>query len=260
LAFGSNRERARAIEVAGLSLPLVFAAGAVSFVSPCVLPLVPGYVSTISGVSFEQLSERRQGINGKAACGSALFFVGFLGVFIALGASASVVGSFLIGERTWLNRIAGALIVLFGLSMLGIGWSGTLGGRWTSGVEAIARRRGGPVALGVGFAFCWTPCVGPVLASILALAGSSGSLRSGVLLLSVYGLGLAVPFLVVGFGFTQLFIALKRVQAHYRAIEAVGGLLLVAMGSLLLTGYLFLLNIYAQHLLAWLHLAWWTSV
>jgi len=248
------------LHVAGLSLPLVFAAGAVSFISPCVLPLVPGYVSTISGVSFEQLSERRQGINRKIASASALFFVGFLGVFIALGASASVVGTFLIGERTWLNRIAGALIILFGLSMLGLGWSGTLGSRWTGAVEAIARRRGGPVALGVAFAFCWTPCVGPVLASILALAGASGSLRSGVLLLSIYGLGLAVPFLVVGFGFTRIFTALKRVQAHYRAIEAVGGLLLVTMGSLLLTGYLFVLNIYAQHLLSWLHLAWWTSL
>ena len=178
------------------------------------LPLVPGYVSTISGVSFEQLSEGRQGINRKVAAASALFFAGFLGVFVALGASASVVGTFLIGERTWLNRIAGALIVLFGLSMLGLGWSGTLGSRWTGAIETIARRRGGPVALGVAFAFCWTPCVGPVLASILALAGASGSLRSGVLLLSIYGLGLAVPFVVVGFGFTRLFTALRREQAH----------------------------------------------
>jgi cytochrome c-type biogenesis protein len=260
LEFGGKRERTRAIEVAGLSLPLIFAAGAISFLSPCVLPLVPGYVSTISGVSFEQLQDRRQGINRRVATASALFFTGFLGVFIALGASASVVGTFLIGERTWLNRVAGALIVIFGLAMLGVGWSGTLGSRWIAGVDEIARRRGGPVALGVAFAFCWTPCVGPVLASILTLASASGSLRSGVLLLGIYGLGLAVPFLAIGFGFTRLFTAFRHLQTHYRAIEAIGGLLLVTMGALLLSGYLFLLNIYAQRFLSWLHLAWWTSV
>jgi len=225
-----------------------------------VLPLVPGYVSTISGVSFEQLAERGRGVNRQVAAASGLFFLGFLAVFVALGASASVIGTFLTGERTWLNRIAGSLIVLFGLSMLGLGWSGALGGRWTHAVQAIARRRGGPVALGVAFAFCWTPCVGPVLASILALAGASGSLKSGVLLLLIYGLGLVVPFLAVGFGFTRLIGGLRRVQRHYRAVEAVAGLLLVTMGALLLSGYLFLLNIYSQQALSWLHLAWWKSL
>lgn len=249
-----------AIEIAGLSLPLVFAAGLVSFVSPCVLPLVPGYVSTISGVSLEQLSQRGRGVSRQALFASALFFLGFLAVFVALGASASVIGTFLINERTWLNRIAGGLIVLFGLSMLGIGWSGALGGRWAHLVQATARRRGGPVALGVAFAFCWTPCVGPVLASILVLAGASGSLSTGVLLLVVYGLGLAVPFLAVGLGFTRLIGSFRRVHRHYRAIEAVAGLLLVTMGALLLSGYLFVLNIYAQHALSWLHLAWWKSL
>ena len=259
-AAAANEERSRAIQVAGVSLPLVFAAGLVSFISPCVLPLVPGYVSTISGVSFEQLTLRERGVTRQVALASALFFVGFLAVFVALGASASVVGSFLHGQRLWLNRVAGGLIVLFGLAMLGVGWSGTLGGRWTRIVQTAARRRGGPVALGVAFAFCWTPCVGPVLASILALASTSTSLQSGVLLLVVYGLGLAVPFLAVGFGFTRALGGFKRVQRHYRAIQAVAGLSLLAMGGLLLSGYLFLLNIYAQHVLSWLHLDWWTSL
>jgi cytochrome c-type biogenesis protein len=225
-----------------------------------VLPLVPGYVSTISGVSLEQLSERRPSIRRQVAAASALFFAGFLAVFVALGASASVIGSYLISERTWTNRIAAVLIIVFGLSMLGLGWSGALGGRWTGVVQSIARRRGGPVALGVAFAFCWTPCVGPVLASVLALAGASGSLQSGVLLLVIYGLGLAVPFLAVGFGFTGAVGGFRRVQRHYRAIEMVSGGLLIAMGGLLLSGYLFLLNIYAQHALEWLHLAWWQSL
>jgi len=238
----------------------VFAAGLVSFISPCVLPLLPGYVSTISGVSLEQLATREARASRQVATASALFFVGFLAVFVTLGASASVIGTFLIGERAWLNRIAGSLIIIFGLSMVGLGWSGTLGGRWTGAMQALARRRGGPVALGVAFAFCWTPCVGPVLASILALAGASHSLKSGVLLLVVYGLGLSVPFLAVGFGFTRVIGSFRRVQRHYRLIESVAGLMLAGMGTLLLTGYLFVLNIYAQHALQWLHLDWWTSL
>jgi cytochrome c-type biogenesis protein len=248
------------VELAGLSLPLVFAAGVVSFLSPCVLPLVPGYLATISGASFERIAERRAGVSRRVAAVSALFFVGFLAVFIALGASASVIGALLDDNRLWLNRIAGALIVVFGLAMIGIGWSGTLGGRWTQGLQSAARRRGGPVALGVAFAFCWTPCVGPILASILVLAGASGSLPSGVALLAVYGLGLAAPFLLVGFGFTRALAAVRRVQRHYRAIQASAGLLLVAMGTLLVSGYLYLVNVYSQRALRALGLDWWTSL
>lgn len=248
------------MQVAGLSLPLVFAAGLVSFISPCVLPLVPGYVSTISGVSLGELEERRRELAGRVAVASALFFAGFLLVFVGLGASASVIGGFLHNERTWFDRGAGVLIVLFGLSMLGLGWSGTLGSGWTSVVQRAARRRGGPAALGVAFAFCWTPCVGPILASILTLASTSASLRTGVLLLLVYGLGLAVPFFAVGFGFTRAISGFRRVQRHYRAIEAAGGVLLLVMGGLLLSGYLFLLNVYAQHMLSALHLAWWKGL
>jgi cytochrome c-type biogenesis protein len=248
------------VEVAGLSLPLVFAAGLVSFISPCVLPLVPGYLSTVSGVSLEQMAQRERGISRQVASASALFFVGFLAVFVALGASASVIGELLVAHRLWLDRISGGLIALFGFSLLGVGWSGSLGPSWTERVQRVARRRGGPTALGVAFAFCWTPCVGPILATILTVAGASASLRSGVLLLTVYGLGLAVPFVVVGFGFARTLGAFKRVQRHYRSIERMAGALLVAMGGLLLTGYLFILNIYAQHALSWLGLDWWKSL
>ena len=224
------------------------------------LPLVPGYLSTVSGVSFEQIREREHGITRQVAIASALFFAGFLLVFVALGASASVVGTLLSEHRLWLNRISGGLIVLFVLSMLGLGWSGSLGAGWTQRVQQTARRRGGPVALGVAFAVCWTPCVGPVLAALLTLAGTSASLQSGVLLLLVYGLGLAVPFLVVGLGFTRALGTFKRVQRHYRVIEASAGLLLITMGGLLLSGYLFLLNSYAQRALDALGLAWWNSL
>lgn len=248
------------MDVGGLSLPIVFLAGALSFISPCVLPLVPGYLATVGGVSFEQVAERPSGLTRRIVAGSALFFVGFLIVFLALGASASIVGAALDEHRIWLNRLSGALIVLFGLALLGIGWSGSLGGRWTQTVQSVARRRGGPVALGIAFAFCWTPCVGPILASILVLAGASASLSTGVLLLLVYGLGLAVPFLVVGLGFSRTLGVFKRVQRHYAAIQMSAGVLLVAMGGLLLTGYLYLLNVYAQRALTALGLDWWSAL
>ena len=248
------------MHVAGLSLPLVFAAGLVSFISPCVLPLVPGYLSTVSGVSFEQMATRQRGVARAVGGASVLFFVGFLAVFVALGASASVIGELLTQHRLWLNRISGGLIVLFGLSLLGVGWSGSLGAGWTERMQSAARRRGGPVALGVAFAFCWTPCVGPILATILTVAGASASLQSGVLLLAVYGLGLAVPFVAVGFGFTRALGAFKRLQRHYRAVERFGGVVLIAMGVLLLSGFLFILNIYAQHALSWAHLDWWKNL
>jgi cytochrome c-type biogenesis protein len=248
------------MHVGGVSVPLVFAAGVVSFISPCVLPLIPGYLSTVSGVSFEQMAGRKRGVARPVAVASALFFVGFLAVFVALGASASVIGELLTQHRIWLNRISGGLIVLFGLALLGVGWSGSLGAGWTERVQTIARRKGGPVALGIAFAFCWTPCVGPILATILTLAAATGSLQSGVLLLAVYGLGLAAPFIAVGFGFTGALARFKRIQRHYRTVERAGGVLLIAMGVLLLTGYLFILNIYAQRALTWLHLNWWQSL
>jgi cytochrome c-type biogenesis protein len=248
------------VEIAGVSLPLAFAAGVVSFISPCVLPLVPGYLSTVSGVSFEDLGARPSGVTRRVVATSALFFVGFMTVFVALGASASVIGELLDENRSWLNRASGALIVVFGLSLLGIGWRGSLSFGWVERVQRAARRRGGPVALGVAFAFCWTPCVGPILASILAFAGASASLRSGVLLLVVYGLGLAVPFLLVGLGFARTLAAFKRIRARYRAIQACAGVLLVAMGGLLLSGYLYLINVYAQRALRAIGLDWWTSL
>jgi len=248
------------MDVGGLWLPLVFLAGTLSFISPCVLPLVPGYLATVSGASFEQLVERPAGLTRRIVVSSSLFLAGFLIVFVALGASASVIGAALDANRIWLNRVSGVLIVLFGLAMLGVGWSGSLGGRWTAAVQSLARRRGGPVALGVAFAFCWTPCVGPALATILVLAGASGSLSTGVLLLLVYGLGLALPFLAVGLGFSRALGAFKAVQRRYAAIQAAAGALLVGMGVLLLTGYLYLLNVYAQRALTAIGLDWWTRV
>jgi cytochrome c-type biogenesis protein len=246
------------LELAGLSLPLVFAAGIVSFASPCVLPLVPGYLATVSGVSADGLEVARAPA-GRVARSTVSFFMGFLAVFVALGASASVVGQLLASERVWLNRGAGVFIVLFGLSLLGIGRSSSTAIGWSVALQRTARR-GGPVAIGAAFACSWTPCVGPVLASILGLAGTSASLTTGVALLGIYGLGLTVPFLVVGLGFSRSLRVLKSVHRHYARIEIASGLLLVGLGILLLTNELVLLNVYAHGALDALGLNWWSSL
>jgi cytochrome c-type biogenesis protein len=247
------------MSMAGLSLPLVFAAGVVSFASPCVLPLVPGYLSTVSGVAVDELGTSRTQ-TGRVARSSAAFFAGFLLVFLALGASASAVGELLSSERRWLDRAAGVFIVLFGLSLLGFGRASVSAARWSGLMQRTARRRGGPAAIGAAFAFSWTPCVGPVLASILGLAGTTASLTTGVALLAVYGLGLTVPFLVVGFGLSRCLGALKSLHRHYRKIEIGSGVLLVGMGALLVTDELFVLNVYAQRLLDALGFNWWSTL
>jgi cytochrome c-type biogenesis protein len=238
------------VHVGGLSLPVVFIAGIVSFASPCVLPLVPGYVSVITGGAG---ADPRRIMRA-----SAVFLSGFLLMFIALGASASYVGSLLGTHRLWLDRAAGVLIIAFGLSLLGVGWSGTLGGRWQQTVHGLGRR--GTFVLGLAFALAWTPCVGPYLAAILNLAAVSEHLRTGALLLLVYGLGLALPFLAVAFGFGRALRLLRVLQNHHRAIETVSGVLLVVMGALLLTGRLGQLNADAQRLLDAVGLDWWSSI
>ena len=239
------------LHVATLSLPAVFAAGAVSFLSPCVLPLVPGYVAAVAPGGITQSA---------AARSIASFFAGFLAVFIALGASASALGSLLAAHRLWLDRISGSLIVIFGLSLLIGAWPSTAGSRVTGLAQSLARRRGGTATLGAAFAFSWTPCVGPVLATILTLAGSTASVGTGSLLLAIYGLGLAVPFAIVGFSFTRTLRVARRVHVRYRLVEAVGGSLLVAIGALLITHYLFMLNVYAERALEAAGLNWWTSL
>ena len=238
------------MHVRGLSLPLVFLAGVVSFASPCVLPLVPGYVSVITGGAG---ADPRRVMRS-----SAIFLSGFLLMFVALGASASYVGSLLGSHRLWLDRVAGVLIVAFGLSLLGVGSMQTLGGRWQQAVHGLGRR--GTFVLGLAFALAWTPCVGPYLAAILNLAAVSAHLRTGALLLLVYGLGLALPFLAVAFGFGRALRVFRVLQRHHRAVETVSGVLLVLMGVLLLTGRLGQLNSDAQRLLDAVGIHWWSSI
>ncbi|MFC4454523.1 cytochrome c biogenesis CcdA family protein [Deinococcus sonorensis] len=200
------------------SLTLAFLAGLISFLSPCVLPLVPSYLGVIGGP--------------RAPLGRALgFILGFGLVFIILGATASSLGSLLAPHKIVLGRVAGALIMFFGLTMLGVIRLPFLM-RDTRGLGAADRY--GPVALGAAFAFGWSPCLGPVLGSILGLAASSASLPSGVGLLAVYTLGLAVPFLLAALLWERL--GLRRLNRYAGIVERIGGAVLVIVGLLMLSG------------------------
>src|SRR5271155_230688 len=264
-----------------VSLAAAFIAGLVSFLSPCVLPLVPGYISMLSGIGMEQL---RQGQAPRAGlfASSLAFVLGFSAVFISFGASASAVGSFLGKHRGTLAPIAGALILLFGLHLLGllikltvrvglvvgvllavlgvislvrggtlfaglgavhffslsmIGFFGPAMTRWLN--RDVHLRSGGTqpgmwsgFLLGFAFAFGWTPCIGPILATVLALAAASDTIARGVLLLAVYSAGLAVPFLLTAVGIGQFLKFYQRFRKYLHAVELFSGALLLFVGGL----------------------------
>jgi cytochrome c-type biogenesis protein len=264
-----------------VSLAGAFLAGLVSFLSPCVLPLVPGYLSMLSGIGMEQL--RKGELPRSGLFGSSLAFVaGFSVVFISFGASASAVGSFLRQNRGVLAPIAGALIVLFGLHLLGIlikltlktgliigvllvvlgvisvlrhgplgagfgaihffslsliGFFGPSMARWLNRDVRIPSKIGQPgvwsaFLLGFAFAFGWTPCIGPILATVLALAAASDTIARGVLLLAVYSAGLAVPFLLTALGIGQFLRFYQNFRKYLHAVEVFSGALLLFVGGL----------------------------
>jgi cytochrome c-type biogenesis protein len=214
-----------------------FAAGVVSFLSPCVLPLIPGYLSFMTGIAVGDLTAGR---STKAVLGPALLFVaGFSVVFTALGASASVLGSFLVDYRLVLERVAGLLVIAFGVVMLGV-----IKVPWLYGEARVdmgkARTfgRGAAFVMGAAFAFGWTPCVGPVLGAILALAGTTASVAQGASLLLVYSLGLGLPFILTALLFGTVAPLLSRINRHALVINRVAGVLLILVGVLILSGRL----------------------
>ncbi len=281
----------------------VFVAGIVSFLSPCVLPLVPGYVSMLSGVGVEQLKEG-QGSTGKLLSSAFAFVIGFSTVFITFGASASAVGSFLLKNKNLLAPIAGALIILFGLHL--IGWLvkisirlGLVAGvlliaaglllmlrtgsdyvlrpiqfyaaalifllgpsmtRWLNRDIHLRNVGGGSqpgivsgFLLGFAFAFGWTPCIGPILASVLAVAATKETVGQGVLLLACYSAGLAIPFLITAVGIGRFLKFYQRFRRHLHTVEVFSGVLLLFVGALIfvnrltwLSQHLTFLNRFAQ--------------
>ena len=223
-----------------------FVAGLLSFVSPCVLPLIPGYLSYISGVTLDDMQGTGSaGASAVAASrrrvlvASLFFILGFSVVFISLGAAASAIGQYIMapgtGRLRLLTKVAGAVVIIFGLHTMGILRIGWLYSEKRVQVDRKPRGVVGAFVVGLAFAFGWTPCIGPILAGILAVAGSQDTVSQGIKLLAVYSLGLGVPFLITALAINQFFTAFARIRRHYHAIEVVSGLLLVAIGVLIFT-------------------------
>jgi cytochrome c-type biogenesis protein len=210
-------------------IPVAFLAGLVSFVAPCVLPLVPGYLSAVSAVEAGRLGER--GTAKRVFLGSLPFVAGFTALFVALGAGAGLVGNAVSLNSTRVQAVAGFIVVVFGLAFAGLlPFPERL---VAPGLVGEARRRGSGALLGAAFAVCAAPCMGPVLGAILVLAGSTTTVAQGAVLLLAYSLGLAVPFVVAGIAFTQVMGPFRWLRNHYVAIRSASGALLVAIGLLL---------------------------
>jgi cytochrome c-type biogenesis protein len=285
-----------------VSILAAFVAGLISFLSPCVLPLVPGYISMLSGIGVEQL-RRGEKPRGSLLASSFAFVMGFSAVFVAFGASASAVGQFLLQNKNLLAPFAGAIIVLFGLHLIGllgripvraglivgavlafaglaiwmrlgegsprslgpaqlisvslIFLTGPMLTRWLNrdvhfrnlGSRTDQDSSAGPFAgvlsgflLGFAFAFGWTPCIGPILAGVLAMAATSETISRGVFMLAVYSAGLAIPFLLTALGINQFLGFYQRFRRHLHAVEVGSGILLLAVGSLIFVNRLTLLS------------------
>lgn len=213
-------------------IPIAFAAGFVSFLAPCVLPLVPGYLSSVSAIEADHLGE--PGAARRAVRGSIPFVLGFTLVFVVLGSAAATLGGRLFQDQRLLEQVAGFVLVVFGLVFMGLlPWPQRLLG---AGLLKGANRKGSSFLLGGAFAICAAPCIGPVLGSVLILAGESGHAVEGALLLAVYAAGLAVPFVIAAALFTPAMGTFRWLRDHYAVIQVVSGAILVAVGLLLFTG------------------------
>lgn len=211
--------------------PLALLAGLLSITSPCCLPLIPGYLSYISGISAGEGDRRRVMLS------AVLFIFGFGIVFTALGVTASILGQFLLGALPLLLKIAGVFVLVMGLAMLGVLRVPAL---WSEKRMDLSKVRSGPAGafpLGMAFAFGWTPCIGPILGSVLAYAAATRTVSTGAALLAIYSLGMGIPFLLMAYAYSRAGGLFRFLQKHSRRVEQAGGGLLVAMGVLLLTGY-----------------------
>jgi cytochrome c-type biogenesis protein len=218
-------------------IPVAFLAGFLSFLAPCVLPLVPGYLSAVSAVEAGRLGER--GVSRRVVVASLPFLAGFTLVFVALGAGAGALG----GLLTWRSQqqIAGFVVIVFGLAFMGLlPWPERL---LAPELVAGARRRGSAVLLGGAFGVCAAPCIGPVLAAILVLAAERSTLEGSILLLA-YSAGLALPFLLAGIAFARSMSAFRWLRDHYTAIRVVSGAAMVALGLMLFFDRFYLVRVY----------------
>ncbi len=225
-----------------------FAVGFVSFISPCVLPLVPGYLSAVSGVSLAEIQHGEKRMS-RVLLPAIVFCLSFTVVFVALGMTASGIGSTLRDSRGTFNTIAGIVIILLGVLFVITPFVPKLNREWRPDALMSRAGSGGPLIAGAAFAFAWTPCVGPTLGTILTAASVQGTLTQGAVLLLFYSAGLAVPFLITAVAFTRATAAFRWLRDRYLIITGLSGAVLIAMGILLITGDLTELNLKAQQAL-----------
>ena len=234
-------------DTVGLSAALV--AGILSFLSPCVLPLFPSYLSFITGMSVERLSDEvTTGTRGRVVLHSLAFIAGFTAVFVSLGVSVSAAGQFLLTYRDWIRVAGGLLIIVFGLYIAGVLRVGLFGRSAQLQIQQKPAGVIGSFAVGLTFAIGWTPCVGPILGSILTLASSDRTVGQGTALLLAYSAGLGIPFLLFSLALGSFLAFFKRYRPFIPVVERVAGLLLVAVGVLVVTNYYIALNSWALSL------------
>lgn len=237
-----------------ISLITAFGAGLLSFISPCVLPIVPGYLSFISGVSIEELQAKDAKAIKRVLINSLFFVLGFSVVFIALGASATYVSNFLANYKAIIGKVAGVIIILLGIHFLGlfkIKWL-----NYEKRFHLGSKQLGiiGSFFVGFAFAFGWTPCIGPILAGILALAAAEETISRGIILLSFYSAGLAIPFLLTAVTFNGFLSVSSKIKKHFRIVEIVGGVFLIVIGVLMFTNSLGYLSAILSQWFPWLEL------
>jgi len=224
-----------AAAVAGPATPgllAAFALGAVSFLSPCVLPLVPGYLSTITGLSLDEV---QGGGRIRVLVPAALFCLSFSAIFILLGLTASSVGQVIGEHKRTLEIISGTLVALFGAAVIAMAFTDRLARSWQAG-WLLQNAGVSPIVAGAAFAIAWTPCIGPTLGAILSAAAGSSTVSHGGVLLAAYSLGLAVPFLLCAMALQRVLGPMRWASRHHRAIGLVSGTILLTLGLLILTG------------------------
>ena len=225
---------------------VAFAAGVFSFLSPCVLPLIPSYLSFVSGVSVEEMrgAQAAARVRTRVVLNSAAFILGFSLVFVSLGASASFLGGLFLGYRNLIRLMGGIFVVLVGLYLVGLFKIAALERYLQFNLKDKPAGYLGSVLVGITFAVAWTPCVGPVLGAVLALAGASGEVGGGIFLLSSYAAGLALPFFLSALAVNSFFQFSQRFRRYIHAVHVMGGVLLIIVGVLLITDYMTFLNAY----------------
>jgi cytochrome c-type biogenesis protein len=217
-----------------VTLLAAFAAGFLSFVSPCVLPLIPGYISFISGLTLEEMQgQEARAVRWQVLTASIWFVLGFSLVFVAFGAGATAIGKLLFQYKGALGKVAGVILVILGLHTMGVFRLSFLEAE--KRIHARKKPAGplGAFLIGLAFAFGWTPCIGPILGGILTIAGSKQSVGEGIQLLAVYSMGLGIPFLLTALAINQFFTATKKIRRYYHAIEVTSGALIIAIGVLI---------------------------